>query len=110
LAHKALVDADRIENVGATVLPRGGQHHVNGWTIDPVHFENEPGATYFNHKTILWDVWNCTTWMKEEGPYIIRLPKAREIGARRVANLLRWIEWCKEDVTDLQTTNFPKFF
>jgi hypothetical protein len=48
--------------------------------------------------------------MKEEGPYIIRLPKAREIGARRVANLLRWIEWCKEDVTDLQTTNFPKFF
>lgn len=101
LVFVLLTDADRLENIGATVLIRGGQHHVNSMVVDPVHFEKEPGATYASHKTVLWDLWNCTTWMADEGPYIIRLPQAREIGQKRVNRLLKFIGDVKEDINEL---------
>ncbi len=101
LVFVLLTDADRLENMSATVIARCGQHHARSLVLDPVHFEKEPSATYSNHKTVLWDVWNCTTWMAEEGPYVIRLPQARKIGERRTENLRQWIQNCKEDIAEL---------
>jgi len=86
-----LCDADRLANMDADVIIRGGQFHPDLLAVDLVHFENDPGATYRDPRSVLWDVNNCATWANETGPYILRLPKARELGRSRAVFLKLYI-------------------
>ena len=104
-----LTDADKLINMEVDVLMRSGQHHANSQILDPIYFENEPNATYQDHKTTLWDIWHCTTWMDETGPYILRLPKARELGKERAEFLLFAIQTLKNQIGELNFKKWPKF-
>ena len=86
-----LKDADRLANLDADVIIRGGQFQPHLLAVDPVHLEHDPKATYHNPRSVLWDVANCASWMNTEGPYVLRLPKARELGVKRAEFLKLFI-------------------
>ncbi len=92
----ALADADRLVNMEPDVAARGGQHHPDIPVVDPIYIGNTPGATYRNPPSVLWDVWNTTTWASDEGPYIIRLPKAREMAKTRARFIHLYLDTIKE--------------
>lgn len=86
-----LKDADRLANLDADVIARSGQFHPDLLVVDPIHLENDPEATYHDPRSLLWDVANCVSWTEETGPYVLRLPKARALGASRAAFLRFYI-------------------
>ncbi len=107
LVLMALADADRLVNMEPDVIIRSGQHHHDIPALDPVYFEAVPGANYRDPKTVLWDIANCITWALNEGPYILRLPKARELGKERAAYLQNFIDTIKRQHSDLGLVPYP---
>ncbi len=103
-----LCDADRLANLDADVLIRGGQFQPHLLVVDPVHFENDPEATYRDPRSILWDVKNCISWTKESGPYVLRLPKARELGASRGAFLQLFIDKIHAQRSEVGLVPYPE--
>lgn len=104
-----LNDADRLANLDADVIIRSGQFHPDIFPVEPYHLENDPQATYHNPRSVLWDIKNSITWTYEEGPYILRLPKARELGKKRAAFLELYIETIREQRKEAGLIPFPMF-
>ncbi len=100
LLAQTLVEADRLANMITTIPMRGARFSLHLPLVDPLHFENDPAANYRNPKSVLWDVANCASWGDRGGPYILRLPKARELGAKYAAHLRQIIAWIREDYMD----------
>ena len=91
----ALNDADRLADMLTTLLVRSGQFHPDLPVVDPVHWENDPKASYYEPGATFWDTNNCRKWADETGPYILRLPKAREFGKALAAFLGLYMEVTK---------------
>jgi hypothetical protein len=104
----ALTDADRLINMEPDVIIRSGQHHADIPALDPVYMEATPGANYRDPKTVLWDIANCISWANECGPYVLRLPKARELGRQRADYLIGFIETLKRQRYDLGLFPYPE--
>ncbi len=102
-----LCDADRLANMDADVIIRGGQFQPHLLAVDPVWFEKNPEATYRNPGSVLWDVNNCALWADETGPYILRLPKARELGRRRAAFLRSFIAMIRAQRAEAGLVPYP---
>jgi hypothetical protein len=105
---KALRDADRLANMDADVIIRAGQHQPEILAVDYVNFENNPDEHYGNILSVYWDVHNCTTWMSREGPYIIRLPKARELGRSRAKFLMLFLDTIKAQRKEIGLVPYPE--
>lgn len=108
LVSVALADADRLINMEPDVIIRSGQHHANIPVLDPIYIEATPGANYRDPKTVAWDIANCITWASDSGPYILRLPKARELGQERAAYLREFIATLKRQRADLGLMPYPE--
>ncbi|MEK7181294.1 MAG: hypothetical protein AAB738_03115 [Patescibacteria group bacterium] len=108
LVAQTLVEADRLANMTATILMRGARFSSHLPLVDLVNFENDLEANYRNPKSVLWDVANCASWGDREGPYALRLPKARELGAKYAARLRQIIAWIREDYADAGLVSHPK--
>lgn len=82
-----LIDADRLVNLEADVIPRAGQFLGDTLrVVDPVNFTRDPTANFKNPKTIVRTLEeNVRDWAVEGGFVGIRLPKARQLMASRVA-------------------------
>lgn len=104
----ALTDADRLINMEPDVIIRYGQHHLDIPALDPVYIEATPGANYRDPKTVAWDIANCITWAAETGPYILRLPKARELGQERAAYLRMFLDTLKRQRANLGLIPYPE--
>lgn len=105
----ALQDADRLANLDADVIIRAGQFQPHLLAVDPIHLENDPGATYRDPRSVLWDVNNCISWTKESGPYILRLPKARELGAERGTFLQLFVDTIRKQRMETGLIPYPQF-
>ena len=105
LLAQTLVEADRLANMTTTIIMRSARFSLHLALVDPRYFENDPKATYRNPKSILWDVANCASWGDRKGPYMLRLPKARELGAKYAAHLRQIIQWIREDYADAGLTS-----
>src|SRR3989344_1023441 len=105
----ALADADRLINMEPDVIIRIGQHHPDIPALDPIYIEATPGANYCDPKTVMWDIANCITWAAETGSYILRLPKARELGQERAAYLRTFIDTLKRQRAELGLVLYPVF-
>lgn len=101
LVSVALADADRLINMEPDVIIRSAQHHADILSLDPVYIEASPGANYRDPKTVAWDVANCITWSAETGPYIVRLPLARELAQERASYLREFLAMVKRMRADL---------
>lgn len=103
-----LKDADRLANLDADVIIRSGQFQPHLLAVDPVNLERDSKATYRDPRSVLWDVNNCVSWMKESGPYILRLPKARELGASRAAFLQVFIATIRAQRSEIGLVPYPE--
>lgn len=108
LVSVALADADRLINMEPDVIIRSAQHHADIPALDPVYIEATPGANYRDPKTVAWDIANCITWAADSGPYILRLPKARELGQERATYLRNFIDILKRQREDLGLVPYPE--
>ncbi len=106
----ALKDADRLANLDLDVVIRSGQFQPHLMAVDPVHMENDPDANYRDPRSVLWDVNNCISWTKEEGPYVLRLPKARKMGMYRAAALQSFIDTIKLQRAEIGLLPYPAMF
>lgn len=100
LLVQTLVEADRLANMTTTIVMRSARFSLHLPLVDSLYFENDPEANYHNPKSVLWDVANCAGWGDREGPYMLRLPKARELGAKYATRLRQIIAWIREDYAD----------
>jgi len=78
-----LMDADRLVNIEADLIPREGQCIPNVHVIDPILLLSDPEAHFFNPKSIMRHVKEILDWEIEGGIVGIRLPKARKIAKSR---------------------------
>lgn len=104
----ALADADRLINMEPDIIIRGGQYHPDIPVLDSVYIEATPGANYRDPKTVVCAIANCITWAAETGPYILRLPKARELGQERAGYLRTFIDTIKRQLADLGLVPYPE--
>ncbi len=87
LVDITLKDADRLANLDADVIIRGGQFRPHLLAVDPINLEHDPAASYYNPRSVLRDIENCILWTKKSGPYVLRFPRARKLGKLRAAVL-----------------------
>ncbi len=85
----ALMDADRVVNLGLLVVLRAGQYCHDLPVVDYEHFLSDPEATYKNPKSALFEFSLCLEWMDPMSPYYVRTRMARQMGEER-ASRLRW--------------------
>lgn len=96
----ALMDADRLVNAEPDLIMRSGAHYSDLPAVDLVHLEADPDATYRDPRSILRDVMETIVWLTPGTEFYVRLPKAREIAARRKAlfdNFLAELKKCLEE-------------
>ncbi|OGY97956.1 MAG: hypothetical protein A2855_01660 [Candidatus Liptonbacteria bacterium RIFCSPHIGHO2_01_FULL_57_28] len=90
LVVMTLKDADRIVNCDPDVIVRSSRHHPEYPAVDYVHGLHDPAATYKEPRSILRDISHCLEWA-EDGPFGVRLPKAKTEIAWRAQLLQAWI-------------------
>lgn len=80
-----LMDADRVVNIEADDIFRKAQYYGNSLpAIDPVHFTNDPTASFKNPKSLLFSLYrDAVDFTTPGGIASIRQPKAIEIARRR---------------------------
>lgn len=71
-----LKDADRLANIGPSNILRIGQGFPHLPAVDPLHFAQDPSASYENLKSVYRNVAELVLWDSEGW---LRLPKAREL-------------------------------
>lgn len=87
-----LADADRVVNLEADVIIRCGQYYSNLPAVDPVHWLDDPEATYRKPKSVLRDIAYALDWVERGGPVSIRLPKAWGPAISRATFLRSYLE------------------
>lgn len=115
LVTKAVADADRLANMGATLPIRSGQHYhllrlLNPDTIEVDPSDRSPREKYNDPDSVLWDIQNAIKWYRDlDGPYALRLPESLIIGRIRAERLERFIEWIKSDRVFVDLYPYPDF-
>jgi hypothetical protein len=78
-----LMDADRLVNIEADLIPREGQCIPNVHVIDPILLLNDPDADFFNPRSVIRHIKEILDWEIEGGSVGIRLPVAKKIAKSR---------------------------
>ncbi|MDO8482530.1 MAG: hypothetical protein Q7S86_01775 [bacterium] len=91
LVKRALMDADKVDCLGANVIIRATQFIRDITDYDPRYvLLRDPSASYRNPKSIVRDIQGCLEWIDEEGWF--RFPKALEMARARAVFLRTFLE------------------
>ncbi|MBI2108839.1 MAG: HD domain-containing protein [Parcubacteria group bacterium] len=96
----ALMDADRVVNAEADVIMRSAQFR-NLPPIDYKHFLKDPSATYWNPKTVIYDLSGCLDWFEEGCPVCVRTQLAKQEGGFLAAYLKRYLDTVEQQLKDI---------
>ncbi len=88
----ALKDADRLVNMEPDLIMRAAQYYADLPTVDPVHRLADPHATFKAPRSVLRAISDTLDWVAESGPFVLRLPKARELGKKYAVFLRSYID------------------
>lgn len=108
-----LTEADRLVNMGCTVIIRAGQHHSMLQEFNPVSIEiDQTGRPYreqYAHPdSVAWDLENCAKWANSTNPYCLRTPKGVEMGNRRASFLRAFLWLIKDEREELGLYPYPE--
>jgi len=97
-----LMEADRVVNTRIDVVMRHAQYLHNLQRFSVVHLVDIPGETFGTPMSVLSSLLlGRREWLDDNGPVRMRIPKAREMLARRMAKLEEYaqevIRQLKED-------------
>lgn len=99
-----LKDADRIVNLGLSVLPRSGQAFPKLPIVNPKFLNGpDPESTYQSPKTCWDDIWRALEWGNgpESDPRVcIRLPRAQKLAKPRVNRLRKVLGSIRKEVEE----------
>lgn len=98
-----LKDADRLANLGALNLIRGGQHRPNIPTCIPAYLgRKHPQSTFRDPMSCYDALWGNLEW---EG--MLRLPKAKEMGKKFFDYYRDFMQRCVEEMAEVGLFPFP---